>query len=61
MDDISVANAEIKILDVSGRTIEVFNTKGNKLISFGSRLLPGVYFVQIKQNNNLVTKKIVKQ
>jgi uncharacterized delta-60 repeat protein len=61
MDDIFVANSEIKILDVSGRIIEMFNTKGNKLISFGSRLLPGTYFVQIKQNNNLITKKIVKQ
>jgi len=61
MDDISVANTEVKILDVSGRTIEVLNTKGNKLVSFGSRLLPGVYFVQIKQNNKVISKKIVKQ
>jgi hypothetical protein len=61
MDDIYVANTEVKILDVSGRMIEVFNTKGNKLISFGSRLLPGVYFIQIKQNNKVITKKIVKQ
>jgi hypothetical protein len=61
LDDISIANTEVKILDVSGRTIEVLNTKGNKLISFGSRLLPGVYFVQIKQNNKVITKKIVKQ
>jgi uncharacterized delta-60 repeat protein len=61
MDEISVANAEVKILDVSGRMIEVLNTKGNKLISFGSRFLPGVYFVQIKQNNKVITKKIVKQ
>jgi pseudouridine-5'-phosphate glycosidase len=61
MDDVSVANTEVKILDVSGRTIEVLNTKGNKLVSFGSRLLPGVYFVQIKQNNKVITKKIVKQ
>jgi hypothetical protein len=61
MDEIAVAIAEVKILDVSGRMIEVFNTKGNKLISFGSRLSPGVYFVQIKQNNKVITKKIVKQ
>jgi hypothetical protein len=61
MDDFSVANTGVKILDVSGRTIEVLNTKGNKLVSFGSRLLPGVYFVQIKQNNKVITKKIVKQ
>jgi hypothetical protein len=61
MDEISVANTEIKLLDVSGRIIEVLNTKGNKLISFGSRLLPGVYFVQIKQNDKVITKKIVKQ
>jgi uncharacterized delta-60 repeat protein len=61
MDDVFVANAEVKILDVSGRMIEVLNAKGNKLISFGSRLLPGVYFVQIKQNNKVITKKIVKQ
>lgn len=62
----SKANIKITIVDVLGKTVKDFNTVPNVIGEFnteynGQELTSGVYFLKILINNELVTKKIIKQ
>jgi len=57
----SYQNSIIKIADVNGKIVSEFTSTGN-ITHAGKQLQPGVYFVQVLQNNAVVYKqKIVKQ
>ncbi len=50
----------IRLIDVSGRTLEILNATGNKIISLGSNLIGGTYFAEIMQGKNRQTVKLIK-
>jgi uncharacterized delta-60 repeat protein len=52
---------EMRIIDVSGRVIEMSkNIKPNQSFSVGENLAAGIYFVELRQRNNLLMKKLLK-
>lgn len=56
--------ADIRILDISGRTITLLNTtnttSGINQVAINSKdYTPGLYFVQLSSNKKLITKKLV--
>ena len=58
-------NFTLTITDITGRIIEtysdkLFNDSGTTLIDM-SGLANGVYFIQLQNNSQLITKKIIKQ
>jgi hypothetical protein len=52
---------ELNISDVSGRLISKQNITNRQTISFGDDLLPGIYFVKVKQGDKIRTVKLLKQ
>lgn len=51
----------IRIADVNGKIVSEFQSSGN-IIHTGKQLQPGLYFIQVLQNNAVVYKqKIIKQ
>ncbi|MBV9962032.1 MAG: T9SS type A sorting domain-containing protein, partial [Parafilimonas sp.] len=54
-------NSVIKIADVNGKIVSQFTSTSNS-IHAGKQLQPGIYFVQVLQNNIVVFKqKVIKQ
>jgi len=53
--------AEIKILDLTGKLILNKTTNSNSLTVFTGEFVPGVYIVQVLNNENLVQKKLIIQ
>lgn len=52
----------VRIVDILGRVVSAWsNISSNSTLSFGDKFLPGVYFVQATQANQVVTLKLVKQ
>src|SRR5437773_2413175 len=52
----------VSIVDIRGRVASAWsNISSNSTVSFGDKFLPGVYFVQATQANQVVTIKLVKQ
>ena len=59
---ISSGTVTVKIIDIMGRVISVrSNVSPNSTFHFGQEYLPGVYFVQATQGNQVVRLKLVKQ
>lgn len=55
-------NIHLKIVDLVGQEIKTINFTGKQLVLNKDNLAPGIYFVQIiNDNKNIVTKKIVVQ
>ncbi|HNX65871.1 MAG TPA: SusF/SusE family outer membrane protein [Bacteroidales bacterium] len=52
---------EFTLTDITGKLISKENIMNNQTISFGVNMSPGIYIVQIKQNNNTRMLKIMKQ
>nr|MBA3705026.1 T9SS type A sorting domain-containing protein [Bacteroidota bacterium] len=55
---------ELSVLDLLGKKIGVVDTgnktKGNHISKWGAEnIAPGIYFLQLKENNNVSTKKII--
>ena len=52
---------EMRIIDVSGRLIEMNKAvKPNQSLSVGQNLKTGIYFVELRQGGNVTMKKLVK-
>ena len=52
---------EMRIIDVSGRIIEMNkNIKPNQSFSVGQNLKAGIYFVELRQRGNVIMKKLMK-
>ena len=52
---------EMRIMDVSGRIVEMSkNIKPNQSFSVGENLSAGIYFIELRQKNNLLVKKLLK-
>lgn len=57
----SDANVLIRIIDQTGRVINTYNNPYAKQpVMVGENLLPGVYFAQVKQGQNVQTVKLIK-
>ena len=54
-------NADVYIIDVSGKLIRQSKENGHKLDFDLSNVAAGVYFVRITDGKNVITKKVVKQ
>lgn len=52
---------QIRITDVGGRLVKQISTPAGQLIRFGAELKPGVYFVEVKQDEKRTVLKLVKQ
>jgi uncharacterized repeat protein (TIGR03803 family) len=52
---------EMNLLDISGRLISKWNTVKDKTFRFGENLKPGVYIVEVKQDEHQQMIKIIKQ
>lgn len=52
---------QIRIMDVTGRLVKQMSTPAGQLIRFGADLKPGVYFVEVKQDERRTVLKLVKQ
>lgn len=52
---------QIRIMDVTGRLVKQISTPAGQLIRFGAELKPGVYFVEVKQDEKRTVLKLVKQ
>lgn len=50
----------VRIVDPAGRELRILNIKADKIFSFGNDLKPGVYIIEIRQGENVITKKIIK-
>jgi hypothetical protein len=55
------AGAQIVVHDVMGRVIYTARSKGSAHVVDMSRVGQGVYFVEVKEGAEVVTKKIVKE
>ncbi len=53
--------AEVTISDVGGKTIQKFKASGNRIDFDLSFVTSGVYFVQVNDNGNIITQKVLKQ
>jgi hypothetical protein len=56
--------ADIRLIDMGGRTIAILDATqtsngNNQLVINGKDYSPGVYFVQLRSNERLITKKLV--
>ena len=52
----------IKVTDILGRVLsEWFNISAGSSLNVGDKYVPGVYFVQAKQGDSVVTLKLIKQ
>ena len=52
---------EMRIIDVSGRIVEVNkNIKPNQSFSVGQNLAAGIYFIELRQRDKLTMKKLLK-
>lgn len=51
---------EIKVVDVSGRSMYKAAGSGAQVFQFGETFIPGIYFIQIRKDNKTKTIKIVK-
>lgn len=52
---------EIHVYDLLGKQVLKMERDNDQPLDFGAELLPGIYFIQIRQGNNFNTTKIVKQ
>lgn len=52
---------QVLVSDATGRQLLKYQTRNNQTISFGNNLLPGTYFVKVKQGENSETVTILKQ
>ncbi len=52
-------NVSIKITDVLGKEIRSINFTGKQLIIEKNEMLPGIYFLQVKTEYGIATKKII--
>ncbi|MFN2396096.1 MAG: Ig-like domain-containing protein, partial [Bacteroidales bacterium] len=49
---------EIKIMDIHGKSLKVYNTSNNSVYINLPELLPGLYILNIRTDNDLILKKI---
>jgi hypothetical protein len=52
-------HTNLKIMDYSGKEIKMLNFTGKQLIIEKGELLPGIYFLQVKTEIGVVSKKII--
>lgn len=52
---------EFRVIDVNGKLMYTANGTTAREYRFGEQLIPGLYFVEVRQGNNRSTIKIVKQ
>ncbi len=55
------APVQVKIFDVAGRLISQLKSAPFNEITFGEKLFPGIYIVDLRQGNNKLTLKAVKK
>jgi hypothetical protein len=53
----SLEKVYIRVTNNYGQVIEQLTTTSNQIVSFGDKLQPGVYYVEVRQGN---TRKLVK-
>ena len=52
---------EMRIIDVSGRIVEVNkNIKPNQSFSVGQNLAAGIYFIELRQRDKMTMKRLLK-
>ena len=55
-------SSTIRILDVQGKVLSTLTTTGSSTLKVGAALQPGIYLLQIRQNNTVVyQQKIIKE
>lgn len=54
-------NTEIKLLDLNGKALKVLIISGNELKIERGELTEGLYFLQINNGKNIITKKVILQ
>jgi hypothetical protein len=52
---------EVSVLDILGRMISTVNVNGSQPVPFGESLVPGVYFISVRQGIYLKNFKVIKQ
>ncbi len=52
---------QVSVTDATGRVLSKYQTSNNETISFGSNLMPGTYFVYVKQGSYSETIMVFKQ
>jgi hypothetical protein len=52
-------NITIKIMDVLGKELKLISFTGKQLIIEKGEMLPGIYFLQLKTENDIAIKKII--
>lgn len=50
-------NSTVKVTDITGKVIRIFDLKGNEKINFTQT--PGMYFINVESNGKVYTKKLV--
>lgn len=57
---VSGINGDVQVFDLKGAVVETYANVANQL-TFGAELEKGVYFVQVNNNGNVITQKVIKQ
>ncbi|GAB4207286.1 MAG: hypothetical protein Fur0023_17970 [Bacteroidia bacterium] len=57
----AILNTEINIMDISGRVVKKTYLNGNNLNINISDLQSGIYYINIKDNDNNISKKFIKE
>lgn len=50
---------ELRLLDLTGQVIYKTIVSGNIETKLERNLAPGVYFIQVKENSNILTQKLI--
>ncbi len=56
----SAATMQVRVMDMTGRTVQQFSILPMQATRFGSVLKAGTYLVEIRQGVNMVTEKLLK-
>lgn len=56
----SLEKVHIRITNNYGHVVEQMTTTSNQIVSFGDKLQPGVYYVEIRQGETHKLVKLIK-
>ncbi|MCF8299214.1 MAG: T9SS type A sorting domain-containing protein [Saprospiraceae bacterium] len=55
--NVQLNNASLKVFDLTGKLINSYQLKNDQVFSFNSNLLPGIYFINVSDENGFLENR----